>query len=214
MVLVRVFVIPVLLLAIWICMPWLCLGWFKEARLLAWWPILNHLFFPRLDFGSVDETLQDQRTSQSHESKATEAEENLEEEIRSMVTAGQREGLIENDEREMIESVMDLADATIAQIMTPRIEMVSLQVDTGWEELIRFTSESGHSRIPVHGKSRDEIVGILHIKDVLSELARGQRARRPLRSLLRRPSLCRRRSRSMKCCKNFSADGHTRHRVG
>jgi CBS domain containing-hemolysin-like protein len=157
-------------------------GWL--LRTWSIWTLLGQLISPLF---SLREILRRWSESNQEPEQEGEAEEDLAEEIREMVNAGQREGLIENDEREMIESVMDLADATIAQIMTPRTEMVSISADVNWDELLRLTSESGHSRLPVHGKSRDEIVGVLHIKDVLIELARGQRQRRPLRALLRRP---------------------------
>jgi CBS domain containing-hemolysin-like protein len=157
-------------------------GWL--LRTWSVWTLLGQLISPLF---TLRDALRRWSDSFQEPEQEGEAEEDLAEEIREIVNAGQREGLIENDEREMIESVMDLADATIAQIMTPRIEMVSISVDVSWDELLRLTSESGHSRLPVHGKSRDEIVGVLHIKDVLVELARGQRQRRPLRALLRRP---------------------------
>lgn len=157
-------------------------GWL--LRTWSVWTLLGQLISPLF---VLRDSLRRWSESFQEPEQEGEAEEDLAEEIREIVNAGQREGLIENDEREMIESVMDLADATIAQIMTPRIEMVSISVDVSWDELLRLTSESGHSRLPVHGKSRDEIVGVLHIKDVLVELARGQRQRRPLRALLRRP---------------------------
>lgn len=157
-------------------------GWL--LRTWSVWTLLGQMISPLF---ALRDSLRRWSESFQEPEQEGEAEEDLAEEIREMVTAGQREGLIENDEREMIESVMDLADATIAQIMTPRTEMVSISAEVSWDELLRLTSESGHSRLPVHGKSRDEIVGVLHIKDVLIELARGQRQRRPLRALLRRP---------------------------
>lgn len=157
-------------------------GWL--LRTWSVWTLLGQLISPLF---VLRDSLRRWSESNQEPDQEGEAEEDLAEEIREMVNAGQREGLIENDEREMIESVMDLADATIAQIMTPRIEMVSISVEVSWDDLLRLACESGHSRLPVHGKSRDEIVGVLHIKDVLIELARGQRQRRPLRALLRRP---------------------------
>ncbi len=113
-------------------------------------------------------------------------EEELHEEIRSIVTEGQREGVIEEDAREMIESVIELADVTVAQIMTPRTYMVSLHVETPWEQVVKFVIDSQHTRIPVYAKTRDEIIGILHIKDMLGEMARTT-GRRPLAEIVRKP---------------------------
>ncbi|MGC4002086.1 MAG: hypothetical protein QM811_02625 [Pirellulales bacterium] len=81
-----------------------------------------------------------------------EAEENLEEEIRGLVSAGQREGLIENDEREMIESVMELADASVAQIMTPRTEMTTLRGDL---RLGRPRAQCGRKRSLANSRARE-----------------------------------------------------------
>jgi magnesium and cobalt exporter, CNNM family len=74
----------------------------------------------------------------------------------------------------------------VAQIMTPRTYMVSLQVDTPWEQVVKFVIDSQHTRIPIYGKTRDEVVGILHIKDMLVEMARPA-ARRPLSEIVRKP---------------------------
>ena len=115
-------------------------------------------------------------------------EQELEEEIREVVTEGQREGLIEDEAREMIESVMALGDVKISEIMTPRTDMISLPVDLEWEEALRQIIASGHTRFPIYGNSRDEVVGILHIKDMLHEMAQATTGRRrPIAELLRQP---------------------------
>ncbi len=116
---------------------------------------------------------------------ATEEEE-LAEEIRSIVTEGQREGVIEEDAREMIESVIELSEVAVGQIMTPRTYMISLHVETPWEQVVKFVIDSQHTRIPVYAKTRDDIVGILHIKDMLGEMARAT-GRRSLTEIVRKP---------------------------
>lgn len=115
-------------------------------------------------------------------------EDTIEEEIRTIVSEGQREGLLEEDAREMIEGVMELGDAVVSHIMTPRTEMHMVQVDTPWDELLEDIIEAGHSRVPVYDKNRDDIAGILHIKDLLPELAKGaDDLRQPIGALLRKP---------------------------
>ncbi|HEV2969759.1 MAG TPA: hemolysin family protein [Pirellulales bacterium] len=99
-------------------------------------------------------------------------EESLEEEIRSIVSEGQREGLLEEEAREMIEGVIELGDVDVAEIMTPRTDMVSIHCELPWDEAVRAVCQSGHTRIPVYNKSPDDIVGILHTKDLLVELAK------------------------------------------
>ncbi len=115
-------------------------------------------------------------------------EESLEEEILTIVSEGQREGLMEEDAREMIEGVIELGDVAVAQIMTPRTDMAAIHIDLTWDEMIQFVTHSGHTRIPVYNKSPDDIVGILHTKDLLAELAKpSPRDRRPWPELLRKP---------------------------
>jgi magnesium and cobalt transporter len=72
--------------------------------------------------------------------------------------------------------------------MTPRTDMISLPVDLEWDEMLRQIISSGHTRIPIYGDRHDEIVGILHIKDILHEMVHsGEDRRRPISELLRQP---------------------------
>jgi CBS domain containing-hemolysin-like protein len=114
-------------------------------------------------------------------------EESIEEEIRTIVSEGHREGLLEEEAREMIEGVIELGDATVSHIMTPRTEIHMIQLNTLWDEVVDSIIDSGHTRVPVYDKTRDDIVGILYSKDLLPELAKGDAALRPLRELLRKP---------------------------
>jgi CBS domain containing-hemolysin-like protein len=115
-------------------------------------------------------------------------EDAFEEEIRSIVTEGHREGLLEEEAREMIEGVIELSDVVVSHIMTPRTEMNMLQLEQPWNEVIEYVTSSGHTRIPVYDKSRDDIVGILYSKDLLPELAKGSsEPHRQLAELLRKP---------------------------
>jgi CBS domain containing-hemolysin-like protein len=115
-------------------------------------------------------------------------EEAFEEEIRTIVTEGHREGLLEEDAREMIESVIELGDAVVSRIMTPRTEIHMLSLNTPWEEVVESVIDSGHTRVPVYDKNRDDIAGILYSKDLLPELAKpADEERRPLSELLRKP---------------------------
>jgi CBS domain containing-hemolysin-like protein len=108
---------------------------------------------------------------------AGETEENddegsaFEDEIRTMVTEGHREGLLEEDAREMIEGVMELGDFIVSEIMTPRTDMKSIPDNLTWEEMLDAVITIPHSRIPVYRENRDEIVGVIHSKDILKELA-------------------------------------------
>ena len=97
-------------------------------------------------------------------------EESFEDEIRTIVTEGHREGLLEEDAREMIEGVIELSDVNVSEIMTPRTDMVSVPVGLSWDELLQVIIKGGHSRIPVHDRNRDDVIGVLHVKDLLQEV--------------------------------------------
>jgi len=115
-------------------------------------------------------------------------EESFEEDIRTIVTEGHREGLLEEDAREMIEGVIELGDLDVSAIMTPRTDMVSMPQTLTWQEALEFVIQVGHTRIPVSNKNRDDIVGILVVKDLLPELAKGSdESVRPWTALLREP---------------------------
>jgi CBS domain containing-hemolysin-like protein len=111
----------------------------------------------------------------------------FEEEIRTIVTEGHREGLLEEDARDMIEGIIELADVEVSSIMTPRTDMVCLPLSTSTREALEFVISISHTRVPVFDKNRDDIVGILYAKDLLPELARGDEHMRPLADLLREP---------------------------
>jgi CBS domain containing-hemolysin-like protein len=115
-------------------------------------------------------------------------EESIEDEIRTIVSEGHREGLLEEDAREMIEGVIELGDADVSEIMTPRTDMVSLHINQTWSEILIFVTKVGLTRIPVYDKNRDDIVGILYAKDLLPHLAMNHGGDdRPLAGLVRKP---------------------------
>ena len=112
----------------------------------------------------------------------------INEEIRSIVNEGHREGLIEQDAREMIEGVIELGDAVVSQVMTPRTDMYMVQINRPWDDIVNDIIDAGHTRVPAYDRNRDDIVGILYSKDLLPELAKDpDEPRRPIRNLLRKP---------------------------
>jgi CBS domain containing-hemolysin-like protein len=115
-------------------------------------------------------------------------EDSFEEDIRTIVSEGHREGLLEEEAREMIEGVIELGDVDVSQIMTPRTDMISIPAASTWDEMLAHAINAGHTRIPVFGRNRDDILGILHTKDLLPELAREPEKRvEPWTKLLRQP---------------------------
>ncbi len=93
-------------------------------------------------------------------------------------------GLIEGDTLRMLEGALAVSAMTVADVMVPRAQMVSLPSDGKLLDLMKYVVESGHSRFPVHGEDRDEIVGILLAKDLLRGIV-ADNAVQDIRDLLR-----------------------------
>ncbi|MBM7623160.1 hemolysin family protein [Sporohalobacter salinus] len=93
-----------------------------------------------------------------------------EEEIKKFVTVGEKEGVIESDEKEMINSIFDFDDTLVKEIMVPRIDMVCVDIETSVDDLVEIIIDWGYSRIPVYNDTVDNIVGILYAKDLLTFL--------------------------------------------
>jgi CBS domain containing-hemolysin-like protein len=77
---------------------------------------------------------------------------------------------LEEDQRQMIRGVVELSDTTVKEVMVPRTDTVFLSADASKEELLKCISESEHSRFPVYQDTVDNVIGILHVKDVLKAL--------------------------------------------
>jgi putative hemolysin len=101
----------------------------------------------------------------------TREEDVTEEELQSLIDEGAKVGIIESEEREMIEGVMRLGDRSVRAIMTPRPDMVWLDLDHPREEVLQRIGESGHSRFPVAAGGADSIVGVVQTKELLAHLA-------------------------------------------
>ena len=92
-----------------------------------------------------------------------------EDEVRSLINVSGREGVLEEDEREMINSIIDFGDTVVHEIMTPRVDIKGLDIEAhGLEDARRVVVDSGHSRIPVYEHDLDQVAGILYAKDLLS----------------------------------------------
>jgi putative hemolysin len=101
----------------------------------------------------------------------TRQEDVTEEELQSLIVEGEKVGIIEEEEREMIEGVMRLGDRSVKAIMTPRTEMVWLDTEQTRAELLKEIKDSGHSRFPVGDGDADKIVGVVQTKELLAHLA-------------------------------------------
>lgn len=90
-----------------------------------------------------------------------------EHELRTLVNVGQEEGVIENEEKQMIYNVFDFGDSTARDVMIPRIDMTFVNVDSTYDELMEIFSEDMHTRFPVYEDNTDNVIGIINMKDLL-----------------------------------------------
>jgi len=176
------------LLALEVWLPWAVARLWAAPFVYYTWPVwraASLALYPLVLGGQLVDALMHRLAGRPLEGPSGET---FEEEIRTIVTEGHREGLLEEDAREMIEGVIELGGVQVSQIMTPRTDMLSLPVSRSWDEVIEFAIQVEHTRIPVYNKTRDDIVGILFVKDLLPELAKPPAERvQPWSKLLREP---------------------------
>ena len=110
-----------------------------------------------------------------------------EEEIKALLKMGNESGTFDDDEREMIDSVFKFDERNAREIMVPRRDVVTIDIEDPFEELIDEILESRHSRIPVYEESIDNIIGVLHVKDVMIELRRNGLEKINVRQMLHKP---------------------------
>jgi putative hemolysin len=107
--------------------------------------------------------------------------------LRYLINVGEGEGVIEEEEKQMIASIFQLGETIVREIMVPRLDVVALDVDTPISDALDLIIKKGHSRIPVYEESIDHIIGFLYAKDLLRCFREGQ-VNPPLRQLLRKAS--------------------------
>ncbi len=110
-----------------------------------------------------------------------------EEELKMMVEASEEQGVLEAGETEMINSILDFSNTVVRKVMTPRIDMTGVPLETPLPKLVQCIEESGHSRIPIYEGDMDNIVGIVLAKDLLPLLAGEDKNETPLRNVMRAP---------------------------
>jgi len=102
----------------------------------------------------------------------SEPRDDFEDDIRQVVEESEREGHLGETESEMLEAIVDFRNATADEVMTPRIDIRSIETTDNLELIRDFITSDGHSRFPVYRDTVDTIVGILYVKDLLPYLGR------------------------------------------
>lgn len=110
----------------------------------------------------------------------------LAEEIHDLMNEGQAKGLITDEESDMVSGVLDLKETTTHSIMIPRTDISSASINSTLGEFIKLVSDCGHTRIPIYKDNIDEIVGLLHAKDLLKLFGREPASKIPP-DILRKP---------------------------
>jgi putative hemolysin len=139
----------------------LCIRFLHGLRLAAW-PITKVMH-------AVDSLVSNAATRTAPQEQQ-QIEEEIENEILSAVEEGEKEGVVDEAEREMIERVIAFHDTTVGQIMTPRPEIFAIESAASLEGVKATIAKSGHSRIPIYQGSIDKVVGVLHTRDLLKSL--------------------------------------------
>lgn len=89
------------------------------------------------------------------------------EELKTMVDVGEEEGVLEEEEKEMIFNVFEFGDIQVKDVMVQRVDIVALGLDSNYDDVIDIIKEEQFSRIPVYNESIDDIIGIMYVKDLI-----------------------------------------------
>jgi CBS domain containing-hemolysin-like protein len=115
-----------------------------------------------------------------HEAAPADSVENIE----ALITAGAEEGILEEEDRRLIHSVVAFGDKSVREVMTPRPAIVAISADKSLEDLRQLVIHEQYSRIPVYQDSIDNVIGFVHVRDMF-ELDEEDRQSKPLRELMR-----------------------------
>lgn len=109
-----------------------------------------------------------------------------EEEIRMLVDVGGERGVIEEDQKEMINNIFEFDDIDVGDIMTHRTNITAVETDDTLDDVIKLAIEEGYSRIPVYEEDLDNIIGIVYIKDLLKYIGKNLPAKQTLKTIMRK----------------------------
>ncbi|MGZ8847161.1 MAG: CNNM domain-containing protein, partial [Pyrinomonadaceae bacterium] len=112
------------------------------------------------------------------------ADDDYDDDIEALIDVGEAEGIIEEEERELVHSAIEFGDTRVGEVMTPRTEMVALPKDATVRDARTLIIESKHSRLPVYREQIDNVEGIIYLRDLLPSLSMGK-ADAPIASFMR-----------------------------
>jgi len=143
-----------------------------ERVVLGWAGALRRLLAPVLLLGRLAGSGRRLARRLSGEEELA-PDDQIEDEVLTLVEEGRRDGVLEPEAEEMIASIFDFRDLAASNVMTPRIEMTALDANTPIEEVYGIVRKEGYSRYPVYEGTRDNIIGVLYVKDLVRVLTGG-----------------------------------------
>jgi putative hemolysin len=108
-----------------------------------------------------------------------------EDDIKTLVNVGVEQNVLEEEERELIHSIIEFGDTIVREVMTPRTKMVTVSVTSSPRRALDLVIAEGYSKLPVWEESIDTVIGVVHDRELLISLANGTIASTSLRSLMR-----------------------------
>lgn len=106
------------------------------------------------------------------------------EELHTMIDMAEDEDVLDEDASELVSAAIDFADISASEVMTARVDIVAIDIDDPWDEILRVIDTSPHSRIPVYEDSIDHVIGILSLNRFLKAMIDGEKDKVEIRSLL------------------------------
>ena len=146
------------------------------ARMLLWLRIPLKMIYPALAVIALPiyRSLRGLQREEQPETQTEDEEENSESELQALLDVGEEEGIIEEDEGEMIQSIIRFSDRTVGEVMTNRTKVVAVAADTSLEAVRDLMIESKYSRLPVYKDQIDHIEGVIYVRDLLGYWASGE----------------------------------------
>jgi CBS domain containing-hemolysin-like protein len=135
------------------------LGFLRPLEMVAAPIAAPIVFLGRLASRGVREGREDER---EHDTSMTETE------VEILVNEGEMNGSLDHDQSEMIRNVLDFGDVQAGDVMLPRMQVSAIAVDTPIKDVLRIAAETGYSRYPVYRDRIDNVVGFLHVKDLVT----------------------------------------------
>ncbi|MEG1869535.1 MAG: hemolysin family protein, partial [Oscillospiraceae bacterium] len=92
-----------------------------------------------------------------------------EQELKCIIESIEEEGVLEEEESELVQSALEFYEITVQEMLTPRVDMVTLDVEDRWDYILKIVEEEGYTRMPVYRDTIDNIIGIVRVRDILLE---------------------------------------------